>query len=56
MGRRSRRFEAYLYEAAQNFSNIQDKKLKNQKPIAVDVLIKAYPMAPLSCRSNLTGR
>ncbi len=28
-------------------------KLKNQKPIAVDVLIKAYPLAPLSCRSNL---
>ncbi len=24
-------------------------KLKNQKPIAVDVLFKAYPMVPLSC-------
>ncbi len=31
-------------------------KLKNQKPIAVDVLFKAYPMVPLSCRSNLAGR
>jgi hypothetical protein len=30
-------------------------KLKNQKPIAVDVLFKAYPRVPLSCRSNLTG-
>ncbi len=29
-------------------------KLKNQKPIAVDVLFKAYPMVSLSCRSNLT--
>ncbi len=29
---------------------------KNQKPIAVDVLFKAYPMVPLSCRSNLAGR
>jgi hypothetical protein len=41
-----------LYEAAQNFeafSNIQ-VKLKNRK--AVDVLFKAYPMVPLSCRSN----
>jgi hypothetical protein len=28
-------------------------KLKNQKPIAVVVLFKAYPMEPLSCRSNL---
>jgi hypothetical protein len=28
-------------------------KLKNQKPIAVDVLFKAYPMVPLSGRSNL---
>jgi hypothetical protein len=49
--RRSRRLEAFLYLAAQNFelfSNIQDKKLKNQKPIAVDVLFKAYPMASLS--------
>ncbi len=31
-------------------------KLKNQKPIAVDVLFKAYPMVKLSCRSNLAGR
>ncbi len=30
-------------------------KLKNLKPIAVDVLFKAYPRVPLSCRSNLTG-
>jgi hypothetical protein len=31
-------------------------KLKNQKSIAVNVLFKAYPMVPLSCRSNLAGR
>ncbi len=31
-------------------------KLENQKPIAVDVLFKAYPMVPLSCRSNQAGR
>jgi hypothetical protein len=31
-------------------------KIKNKKPIAVDVLFKAYPMVPLSCRSNLAGR
>ncbi len=30
-------------------------KLKNQKALAVDVLSKAYPMVPLSCRSNLDG-
>jgi hypothetical protein len=30
--------------------------LKNQKHIAVDVPLKAYPMVPLSCRSNLAGR
>ncbi len=28
-------------------------KLKNQKPSAANVLFKAYPMVPLSCRSNL---
>jgi hypothetical protein len=44
---------------SQNFellSNIQDQKIKNKKPIAVDILFKAYPMIPLSCRSNLAGR
>jgi hypothetical protein len=30
-------------------------KLKNQKPIAVDVLFYAYPMVPLLWRSNLAG-
>jgi hypothetical protein len=55
--RRTRRLEAFLYLAAQNFnlfSKIQDQNLKNQKPIAVDVL--SYQMVPLSCRSNLAGR
>ncbi len=31
-------------------------KLKNLKPIAVDVLFQAYPMVPLSGWSNLAGR
>ncbi len=31
-------------------------KIKNKKPIAVDVLFNAYPMVPLSCRSNLAWR
>jgi hypothetical protein len=31
------------------------KYKKNQKPKAVDVLFKAYPMVPLSYRSNLAG-
>jgi hypothetical protein len=51
----SRRMDSFLQEAAQNFellSNIKNKK----KPTAVDVLFKAYPMVPLSCRSNLAGR
>jgi hypothetical protein len=30
-------------------------ELKNLKPMAVDVLFYAYPMVPLSCRSNLAG-
>jgi hypothetical protein len=44
-------------------SNYQGFKFKyskstliNPKPIAVDVLIKAYPMVPFSCRSNLAER
>jgi hypothetical protein len=40
-----------LYEAAQSFevfSNIQNLNKKIKKPIAVDVLFKAYPMIPLS--------
>ncbi len=28
---------------------------KNQKPKADDDFLKAYPMIPLSCRSNLAG-
>jgi hypothetical protein len=29
-------------------------KIKKSKPIAVDVLLKAYPKVPLSCTSNLS--
>jgi hypothetical protein len=35
---------------------LYSRKLKNQKPIVVDVLFKAYPMVPHSSRSNLAGR
>jgi hypothetical protein len=39
-----------------NFYQIVKIKNKKSKPIAVDVLFKAYLMVPLSCRSNLTGQ
>jgi hypothetical protein len=50
--------DSFLHEATQNFellSNIQDQKQKIKKPIVFDVLFKAYPMIPLSCRSNLAN-
>jgi hypothetical protein len=31
-------------------------KLKNQKPVVVDVLFKAYPMVPLSCMQIQSDR
>jgi hypothetical protein len=31
-------------------------KIKIKKPMVVDVLFKAYPMVPLSCRSNRAGQ
>jgi hypothetical protein len=31
-------------------------KIKKSKTIGVEVLFKAYPMVPLSCRSNLARR
>jgi hypothetical protein len=52
----SRRLDSFLHEAAQNFElciKYSRSKIKKQKPIAVDVLFRAYPMVPLSCRSNL---
>jgi hypothetical protein len=50
--------ELFLYETAQNFelfSNIQDQNLKNQNPVAVDVLFNANPMVSHSGCSNLAG-
>jgi hypothetical protein len=45
-----------MHEVDQNFEVFSKlTKIKNQKPIAVDVLFKAYPMVPLSYRSNLAG-
>jgi hypothetical protein len=54
----SRRLEAFLYEAAQNIELFQYSRstLKIKKPVEVDVLVKAYPMVPLSCRSDLARR
>jgi hypothetical protein len=39
-----------------SFQKFNIKIIKNQRPIAVDVLFKAYPSVPLSCRSNLARR
>jgi hypothetical protein len=55
----TRKLDSFLYDAAQNFevfSDIPKVKLKNQNHKVVDVLFKAYPMIPLSCRSNLAIR
>ncbi len=56
----SRRFDSFLHEAAQNFELLSNTvfkiKNKNKKNLVVDVLFKAYPMVPLSCRSNRAGR
>ncbi len=48
--------EAFLHEAAHNFEVVSNIKNKKKKKLAVYVLFKAYPMVPLSCRSNLAGR
>ncbi len=48
-----------MFEAGQNFDvfgQIFKTKIKKPKPIAVDDFFKAYPMIPLSCRSNLDGQ
>jgi hypothetical protein len=54
----SRRLDSLLYEAAQNLEVFQifESEIKKSKTKAVDVFFKAYPMVPLSCRSNLAGR
>jgi hypothetical protein len=51
----TRRWDSFLGEAAENFELLSNIQIKNQKPIAVDLLFKAYPMVPLSCRSILAG-
>jgi hypothetical protein len=53
MIRTSRRLDSFWHEAAQNFEIL---KIKNEKPIAVDVLFTAYSLVPLSCRSYLARR
>ncbi len=54
--RRIRGLFAWSGSELGSFFKYSALKLKNQKPIAVDVLFKAYPMVPPSCRSNLAGR
>ncbi len=58
--RTSSRLDWFLHDAAQNFevfsNNPKKMKIKKSKTIAVDDLFKAYPMIPLSCRSNLARR
>ncbi len=44
----SRRLESFLHEAAQNFEVFSN--------IAVNALLKCFPMRPLSCRFNLARR
>jgi hypothetical protein len=42
-----RRLDSFLHEAAQNLKSFQIFKSEiKSKPIAVDVLFKAYPMVP----------
>jgi hypothetical protein len=59
VNRTSRRIGGlFAWSGSEHFEvvlNIQDKKLKI-KNIAADVLLKGFPMIPLSCRSNLAGR
>jgi hypothetical protein len=56
MNRTSRRIRGiFAWSGSELLSNIQDQKLKI-KNIAVDVLLKGFPMIPLSRRSNLARR
>jgi hypothetical protein len=54
----SRRLDLFLHEEAQNFElfKYSRSKLKNQKHIAVDVLIKAYPSNDTTLRLIQSGR
>ncbi len=51
---RMKRLEAFLYSAAYYFELFSKFMIKIE-PLAVDILSKAYPMIPVSCRSNLAG-
>jgi hypothetical protein len=50
--RTSRRLDSFLFLIFRT----EIKEIKNQKPISDDAPFKAYPLVPLSCRSNLAGR
>jgi hypothetical protein len=47
-----------IFDCLELFNSFQKFKIKikNKKAMAVDILSEAYPMIPLSCRSNLAGR
>ncbi len=56
--RTSRRLDSFLQWSGSELWSLfkySRVKLKNQEPIAVDALFKAYPMVPLSCRPTLAG-
>jgi hypothetical protein len=56
--RTSRRLDSFLYESGSELSSLfknSKLQLKNQKPITVDAFFMAYPIKPLSCRSNMAG-
>ncbi len=42
----------FFMKRLQTLNSYQIFKIKNQKPMTVDVLFKAYPIVPLSCRFN----
>ncbi len=42
----------FCMKRLQTLNSYQIFKIKNQKPLTVDVLFKAYLMVPLSCRFN----
>jgi len=57
--RRMRRLDGFLYEAEKKLWTLYKNsrsKLKNLKPIVVDVLSQTYPMVSLSYRSKLYRR
>ena len=57
VNRTSRRLGSILHDRLRTLKLFQifSTEIKKSKHIAVDVLLKVFPMVPLSCRSNLAG-